>query len=104
MSDPIDVRIVESGEALLVKFSKDQPILVNTYDVNDFSDRVFYGIRYDFENDQLEIEKIEEDGVISLPEEGFTNIDDLVGWFASRKYLTFQWSNTTSSNLVMEVA
>lgn len=104
MPDPIDVRIVESGDALLVKFSKDQPILVNTGDINDLVDRVFFGIRYDFINDQLHVEKIEEDGTITLPEDGSANLDDYVGWFASRKYLSFQWANAISSNLLMEVA
>ena len=44
-------------------------ISINSYNINDFSDQLFYGIRYDFVNDSLEIEKIEEDGAIILPNE-----------------------------------
>jgi len=104
MTAPTNVKIVDSVGALPVKIFQDQPIIVNTSDINDLCDRVFYGIHYDFLNDQLSIEVIEEDGTISLPENGLTDLDDYVGWFASRKYLSFQWAQAISSNLLMEVA
>ena len=90
-------------------------ISINSYNINDFSDQLFYGIRYDFVNDSLEIEKIEEDGAIILPNEQRTintNVEsivsdineDYVGWFGSSKYLSFQWLSAVSSNLLVEVA
>jgi hypothetical protein len=82
----------------------EQPIIVNPDSIEELVDRVFYGFHYDFINDVLTVEAIEEDEEIRLPETGFTDLDDFIAWLSSKKYLGFSWRTATSSNLVMEVS
>lgn len=82
----------------------EDPIIVEPGSLTELYGRVFYGLRYNPATGVAYIEQIENDEIISLPDQNSISTDDYQAWLSSKKYLDFTWETATSSNLIMEVS
>ena len=80
------------------------PILLFEPDtIDELYDRVLYGIKFDADTGKTTLEVVGEDEPISLPQQGLSNDEDYVHWFASRKAINLTWRETKASHLYLEV-
>jgi hypothetical protein len=63
------------------------------YTGNDLADKTFYGFRLDPNTGNLDIEIINDETPVVLPEDGNINKYDYKQWIWTRDTLRFQWGN-----------
>ena len=74
----------------------------NSATIEEFVDKVFYGVRQDSTTGRATIEKIVGDEPISLPSEILVKPDDYRNWMWTHNSFLFEWDNATG-RLLMEV-
>lgn len=70
------------------------------YDGSDLADKTFYGFRLNPDDGGLNVEKINDGSVVSLPQEGVIDKYDYKQWFWTKDTVRFHWSS--SGHLIME--
>lgn len=68
--------------------------------LEDLVDKIFYGVKQDYETGKTTIEKITGDGPIRLPDPPAQYRDDYVNWMWSYNNFRFYWED---GRLLMEV-
>jgi hypothetical protein len=63
------------------------------YEGTDLADKTFYGFRFNPDTGNLEIEIINDESPVVLPDEGIIDKYDYRQWVWSRDTLKFQWGN-----------
>jgi hypothetical protein len=63
------------------------------YEGTDLADKTFYGFRFNPDTGNLEIEVINDESPVVLPDEGIIDKYDYRQWVWSRDTLKFQWGN-----------
>lgn len=74
----------------------------NSETMEEFVDKVFYGVRLDSRTGRATIDRIAGDAPISLPTATRTRPDDYRNWMWSNNSFDFRW-DTETGNLLMEV-
>lgn len=74
----------------------------NSTDIEDFVDKVFYGVRQNAADGRVTIEKIAGDEPISLPDEVTQKPNDYRNWMWTNNTYEFSWDANTG-RLLMEV-
>jgi|CryBogDrversion2_4_1035264.scaffolds.fasta_scaffold00930_2 hypothetical protein len=74
----------------------------NSATLEDFVDKIFYGVRQDSATGHATIEKIAGDSPISLPSATSQSANDYRNWMWTNNTFTFSWNNATG-HLLMEV-
>jgi hypothetical protein len=70
--------------------------------LEDFVDKIFYGVRLNVQTGQATIDKIAGDGPIRLPDSYSVGPDDYRSWLWTYNTFQFSWDNETG-HLLMEV-
>jgi hypothetical protein len=63
------------------------------YTGTDLADKVFYGFRMNPDNGDLNIEVLDGDTPVSLPQETIIDKYDYKQWFWSKDTVQFEWGN-----------
>lgn len=66
-------------------------------------DKAFVGFRQDSTTGNLNIEIVEDDTPVFLPDDIIIRVDDYRAHFWTKKNLEFSWSTTRPGHLIMEV-
>lgn len=74
----------------------------NSADLDEFADKIFYGVRQNSANGRVTIEKIAGDEPIRLPDEVSNRPDDYRNWMWTTNTFRFSWDANTG-RLLMEV-
>lgn len=74
----------------------------NSSDIEEFVDKVFYGVRQDSATGRVTIDKIAGDAPIRLPDETSTRPNDYRNWMWTNNTYRFRW-DTNTGRLLMEV-
>lgn len=68
-----------------------------------FSNKTFYGVRYNHETGKLTVEKINDGSPVRLPADNITKDEDYKTWFWTKHTVQFEWDQTQKTNLLMEI-
>lgn len=72
--------------------------------LDNIMDKTFIGFSYDAETGILNIEEIDDDAVVFLPQDNILSMEDYTAWFWTKKNLTFSWdTESKQGHLIMEV-
>lgn len=63
------------------------------YEGTDLVDKVFYGFRLDPDTGNLNIEILDGDTLVSLPQDDIIDKYDYKQWFWSKDTVQFEWGN-----------
>ena len=63
------------------------------YEGTDLANKVFYGFRLDPDTGNLNIEVLDGDTPVSLPQDGVSDKYDYKQWVWSRDTIQFEWGN-----------
>lgn len=63
------------------------------YEGTDLANKVFYGFRLDHDTGNLNIEVLDGDTPVSLPQDGVIDKYDYKQWLWSRDTIQFEWGN-----------
>jgi hypothetical protein len=63
------------------------------YEGTDLADKVFYGFRLDPDTGNLNVEVLDGDTPVSLPEEGTIDKYEYKQWVWSKDTIQFEWGN-----------
>jgi hypothetical protein len=73
------------------------------FNVDDVADKTFYGFRYNHLTGKLQVEKINDGDVVSLPDPSVVDANDYKQWVWTRSNLSFSWNNSRKTHLLVEV-